>query len=172
MEIEVWSVGRTKFTADPEFQEPMIREAIDQRGDVADVITDYTDSERSDISYDEYARVTGDVPGLVLFEGWLTGDRNAPPPTGARESHAAAGIPLRSDAETATMLRADLADAEALLARWPRCPGGCRCRVGIPEDADANECGCDGPCNGDDSSGPSGQLHEGDWDDAVSEATS
>lgn len=70
------------------------------------------------------------------------------------------------------MLRADLADAEALLARWPRCPAGCSCRVGIPEDADANECGCDGPCNGDDASGPTSQLHEGDWDDAVSEATS
>jgi hypothetical protein len=43
MEIEVWSVGKAKFTADPEFQEPVIREAIDQRGDVADVITDYAD---------------------------------------------------------------------------------------------------------------------------------
>lgn len=80
MEIEVWSVGKAKFTADPEFQEPVIREVIDQRGDVADVIIDYTDSERSDISHDQYARVTGDLPGLVLFEGWLTGDRNAPPP--------------------------------------------------------------------------------------------
>lgn len=80
MEIEVWSVGRAKFTADPEFQEPMIREVIDQRGDVASVIIDYTDSDRNDITYDEYARVTGDVPGLVLFEGWLTGDPAAPPP--------------------------------------------------------------------------------------------
>jgi hypothetical protein len=84
MEIEVWSVGKAKFTADAEYREPMIREAIDQRGDVADVITDYTDSERSDISHDEYARVTGDIPDLVLFEGWLTGDRNAPPPSGAQ----------------------------------------------------------------------------------------
>lgn len=42
-------------------------------------------------------------------------------------------------------LRADLADAEALLARWPKCPAGCNCRVGT-EDADVNECGCDGPC--------------------------
>jgi hypothetical protein len=80
MEIEVWSVGKAEFTADPEFQEPVIREALDTRGDVADAIIDYTDSERSDISHDEYARVTGDVPGLVLFEGWLTGDRDAPPP--------------------------------------------------------------------------------------------
>jgi hypothetical protein len=100
MKIEVWSVGSAKFTADPEYQEPMIREAIDQRGDVASVILDYTDSERSNISYDEYARVTGDVPGLVLFEGWLTGDRDAPPPAGALASediaarHAAeAGLP-------------------------------------------------------------------------------
>jgi hypothetical protein len=80
MEIEVWSVGKAKFTADPEFQEPVIREALDTRGDVADVIIDYTDSERSDISHDEYARVTGDDPGLVLFEGWLTGDQDAPSP--------------------------------------------------------------------------------------------
>lgn len=80
MEIEVWSVGKTKFTADPEFQEPMIREVIDQRGDVASTVLEYTDSQRSDISHDQYARVTGDVPGLVLFEGWLTGDRAAPPP--------------------------------------------------------------------------------------------
>ena len=34
MEIEIWSVGRTRFTADKEFQEPMIREAIDQRAGV------------------------------------------------------------------------------------------------------------------------------------------
>jgi hypothetical protein len=80
MEIEVWSVGKTKFTADPEYQEPMIREALDQRGGVAEAVLDYTDSQRSDISHDEYARVTGDVPGLVLFEGWLTGDPDAPPP--------------------------------------------------------------------------------------------
>jgi len=42
-------------------------------------------------------------------------------------------------------LRADLADAEAEMGRWPRCSSGCRCRVGT-EDADVNECGCDGPC--------------------------
>lgn len=83
MEIEVWSVGKAKFTADEEFQEPVIREVIDQRGDVASVILDYTDSERSDISSDEYARVTGDIPGLVLWEGRLTGDRNAPAPVEA-----------------------------------------------------------------------------------------
>ena len=52
---------------------------------------------------------------------------------------------LRSDAETAELLRADLADAEAQLARWPRCPEGCGCRLGT-EDADARECACDGPC--------------------------
>lgn len=58
------------------------------------------------------------------------------------------GIPLRSDAETAAMLRADLAAAEAQLAKWPRCPSGCSCRIGFEDDADRNECGCDGPCNG------------------------
>lgn len=64
------------------------------------------------------------------------------------EPQPAPGALLRSDAETAAMLRADLADAEAQLARWPRCPAGCPCRVGIEDDADRNECGCDGPCNG------------------------
>jgi hypothetical protein len=98
MEIEVWSVGKTKFTADPEFQEPVIREVIDQRGDVADVIIDYTDSERSDISHDEYARVTGDVPGLVLFEGWLTGDRNTAPPASAAAQEPQASPELTASA--------------------------------------------------------------------------
>ena len=76
----------------------------------------------------------------------------------AQEQRAAAalGIPQRSDAETAAMLRADLADAEAQLARWPRCPSGCSCRMGVEGDADANECGCDGPCNG----GPQPELAE------------
>ena len=97
MDIEVWSVGSAKFPADPEYQEPAIREAIDQRGDVASVIIDYTDSERSNISYDEYARVTGDVPGLVLFEGWLTGDRDAPPPAGAQEPRVAPGLQAERD---------------------------------------------------------------------------
>jgi hypothetical protein len=131
MDIEVWSVGSTKFAADTEYQEPVIREAIDQRGDVADVILDYTDSERSNISYDEYARVTGDVPGLVLFEGWLTGDRNAPPPAGALASedvaarHAAeAGLPPEAAAIIAQAVP-ELANAlglldplHALAAKW------------------------------------------------------
>lgn len=70
------------------------------------------------------------------------------PALAAQEPKAAPGIPLRSDAETAALLRADLADAEAQLARWPRCPAGCNCRIGIDDDPDRNECGCDGPCNG------------------------
>jgi hypothetical protein len=72
----------------------------------------------------------------------------------AAQPQPAPGIPLRADAETAAMLRADLADAEALLARWPKCPAGCNCRIGIADDPDANECGCDGPCNG----GPAPEL--------------
>jgi hypothetical protein len=133
MDIEVWSVGSTKFAADTKCQEPVIREAIDQRGDVASVIADYTDSERSNISYDEYARVTGDVPGLVLFEGWLTGDRDAPPPAGALAGedvaarHAAeAGLPPEAAAILAQAVP-ELADALAerdrlaeLLRRYER----------------------------------------------------
>jgi hypothetical protein len=101
MDIEVWSVGKAKFAAGTEFQEPMIREALDTGGDVAATLIDCTDSERSDISYDEYARVTGNVPGLILFEGWLTGDRDAPPP-----------------ADEAIRLREALADAEYQSGRW------------------------------------------------------
>jgi hypothetical protein len=108
VDIEVWSVGKVKFTADPEFQEPMIREAIDQRGDVAGVIIDYTDSDRDRITHDEYARVTGDVPDLVLFEGWLTGDRKAPPP---------AGVPGPATAATATPSQADVPLDAALAGR-------------------------------------------------------
>jgi hypothetical protein len=66
----------------------------------------------------------------------------------ARQPQPTPGGSLRSDAETAAMLRADLEDAEAQLARWPKCPSGCSCRLGFEGDADRNECGCDGPCNG------------------------
>ena len=38
MEIEVWAVGRAKFTADPEFQEPVIREAIDGTGTMSGIV--------------------------------------------------------------------------------------------------------------------------------------
>lgn len=60
--------------------------------------------------------------------------------SGAQEPHAAPGL-----AEQLRLVQADLADAEAEIGRWPRCPAGCRCRIGT-EDADALECGCDGPC--------------------------
>jgi hypothetical protein len=73
----------------------------------------------------------------------------------------APGALLRSDAETAAMLRADLADAEAQLAKWPRCPAGCSCRAGIGDDADRNECGCDGPCNGGEPPAPEADRYRG-----------
>jgi len=81
------------------------------------------------------------------------------------------------DALAAMQRERDEAEDEnrKLLRAWPRCPAGCNCRVGVEDDPDRNECGCDGPCNGgegeDDGSGPTSQLHEGEWDDAVSEAT-
>jgi hypothetical protein len=78
------------------------------------------------------------------------------------------------DAEVTRLQRErDEAEDEVreLLRAWPRCPGGCSCRAGVEGEADRNECGCDGPCNGgDDGGGPTSQLHEGEWDDAVSEA--
>lgn len=79
MKITVYSRGKTQIDADTEYQDPMIREAIDQRGDVAAVITDYTETERSNISCDDFAIVTGDN-GRELWRGWLTGNRDAPPP--------------------------------------------------------------------------------------------
>src|ERR1700722_11776820 len=110
MDIEVWSVGKVKFTADPGFQEQVIREVIDQRGDVADAVIDWTGSEWSDISHDEYARVTGDVPGLVLFEGWLTGDRNAPAPVPVDRESAAFTAYASSEHERAKALTGLLAE--------------------------------------------------------------
>lgn len=92
MKIKVYSRGETVFNADDKYQEPMIREAIDQRGDVADVITDYTDTERSDISHDHYAVVTGDDEALVLWRGWLTGDPEAPAPAEADDGGAEAKL--------------------------------------------------------------------------------
>jgi hypothetical protein len=79
MKITVYSRGKTQIDADTEYQDPMIREAIDQRGDVAGVIVDYTETERSGITCDDYAIVTGDN-GRELWHGWLTGNRDAPPP--------------------------------------------------------------------------------------------
>lgn len=61
---------------------------------------------------------------------------------------------LAQPAPELAMLQADLADAEALLARWPKCPAGCSCRIGIEDDPDRNECGCDGPCNGEEEPAP------------------
>jgi hypothetical protein len=36
--------------------------------------------------------------------------------------------------------------AESAELAWPVCPEGCGCRLGT-DNADARECGCDGPCN-------------------------
>lgn len=80
MKIKVIEIGSTLVDADPEYQEPVVRAALDAGGDVADAIIDYTDSERSNISGDEYAIVHED-DGTVLWQGWLTGaDDEACPP--------------------------------------------------------------------------------------------
>lgn len=82
------------------------------------------------------------VPSLILkFDGKLTEEQ-------VTEIRAALDRAVKpKPAPELAMLRADLADAEAQLARWPKCPAGCGCRIGT-EDADARECGCDGPCTG------------------------
>jgi hypothetical protein len=81
MKIKVICVGETEFTADPEYCEPPVREAIagGDRDDVASTIVDYTDTERSNVSCDEHATVTAD-DGTVLWAGWITGDPDAPAP--------------------------------------------------------------------------------------------
>ena len=80
MKIKVYSRGETDIDADGEIREPAIREAIeDGCNDIPSAITDYTDSERSDISHDEYAIVTED-DGTELWRGWLHGGTSAPAP--------------------------------------------------------------------------------------------
>jgi hypothetical protein len=83
LKIKIYSCGETEFDLDAEYQEPAIREAIeDGCNDVPSSIIDYTDNERSNISHDEYAIVTED-DGRELWRGWLTGDPDAAPPAGA-----------------------------------------------------------------------------------------
>lgn len=72
MKIKVIEVGSTLIDADTEYQEPVVRAALEAGGDVADTIIDYTDCERSNISGDEYVIVHED-DGTVLWQGWLTG---------------------------------------------------------------------------------------------------
>jgi len=86
VKIKVIEVGSTLIDADAEYQEPAIRAVLEYRrseGDVAGVIGDWTDSDRSNISTDDYAIACED-DGTLLWHGWLTGDRNAEPPPQAR----------------------------------------------------------------------------------------
>jgi hypothetical protein len=87
VKINVTSTGKTTIDADATWQEPQIRAALRQLANedaaddyVASEIIELTDSERSDISHDEYATVTED-DGTVLWAGWLDGrDEPAPEP--------------------------------------------------------------------------------------------
>ena len=90
MKIKVFEIGDTLFDADDEYQEPGIREAIDGNGSPADVIVDCTDTERSNISGEEYAVVHEDN-GTLLWHGWLTGYRERPAPPQALEYLAGLG---------------------------------------------------------------------------------
>lgn len=59
---------------------------------------------------------------------------------------AAEAAALRQLAKLATWIASELEHRAALSAEPARyCPEGCGCRYGT-EDADARECGCDGPC--------------------------
>lgn len=84
MEIHVISKGTTKISPREHQEAAVIREAI-SAGDharIAYVIDDQTDIERSGIRRDDYVTVTGD-DGTVLWQGWVTGDRDAPAPAEA-----------------------------------------------------------------------------------------
>jgi hypothetical protein len=83
VKIMVFEVGSTLIDADGEHQESAIRAALDAGGDVADIITEYTDTERSDISTDDYAIACED-DGVLLWHGWLTGGRERPAPPQAQ----------------------------------------------------------------------------------------
>jgi len=83
LKIKVIKVGVTLIDADETYQEPAIRAAVAAGKDAADVISEYTDTGRSNISYDEYAVVCED-DGTLLWHGWLTGDRDAEAPSQAR----------------------------------------------------------------------------------------
>ena len=83
MKIKVFEVGETLIDADPDYTERAVRAALSD-GDVADAIVDYTDTERSNISCDEYAAVFEDN-GALVWHGWLTGlGADVPPPAQAR----------------------------------------------------------------------------------------
>ena len=102
---------------------------------------------------DEAAQLPGLAKAAVLEQSTFAAQlrdcaRQLRAAIAAQQPQPAPGIPLRSDIETVAMLRADLDDAEAQLAKWPKCPAGCSCRFGYEGDSDRNECGCDGPCNG------------------------
>jgi len=90
LKIKVIEIGGTLFDADEEYQEPAIRAALEAGGDTASVITDYTDTDRSDISTDDYAVVHED-DGTLLWHGWLTGGRERPAPPQALEYLAGLG---------------------------------------------------------------------------------
>lgn len=79
MKIKVIQVGEMLIDADEEYQEPAIREALAGGGDTASVIVDYTDTDTSNISCDNYA-VACEDDGTLLWHGWLTGYRERPAP--------------------------------------------------------------------------------------------
>jgi hypothetical protein len=79
VKIQVFEIGSTLIDADAEYQEPDIRQDIRTGADVAGTIIDLTDTERSDISGEEYAIVHED-DGAVLWQGWITGDPAAATP--------------------------------------------------------------------------------------------
>jgi len=87
-------------------------------------------------------------------KGWgtLTGDERAWWIAAADAALKAGTCPHGDLAAQAAKVARERDEAEdevrELLRTWPRCPAGCNCRIGVADDPDRNECGCDGPCNG------------------------
>jgi hypothetical protein len=79
MKIRVIEVGSCLIDADTGYQEPAIRAALAGGGDTASVVGDYTDTDRSNISTDDYA-IAFEDDGVLLWHGWLSGYRERPAP--------------------------------------------------------------------------------------------
>ena len=62
-----------------------------------------------------------------------------------RRQHGGPGLDPAEFTGQATAIVDTVTGLLAVEGIWPECPDGCGCRLGS-EDADARDCGCDGPC--------------------------
>lgn len=121
MKAKIYAVGETVIDLDAEYQEPDIRAAIeDGDNDVPSVIIDCTDTERSNISHDEYAVVTED-DGTERWRGWLgMGRQNIPAPDAALRD-ALAALAAKWKQREAEFREAAKRDPRAEITEVERC---------------------------------------------------